>query len=211
MKYLRLPLVIGHWSLVIFLVFGCLGSCCAAGVVDAAPAAVLGGAWPASLAHGAASAFGIEPRLAQLPDPKSNEAIGWVIGVIVALILTAGGVIAAIIGGLTLIEKIKGTTKVHATTKATDDGPGRVEFDLHVTGLREDVADLKAMQKEMLGELKLFSGDQYKARGRMHQRLNRLENAMHFWAGKLAGQGDEDAKRLQQLLESGHMDEEGQS
>jgi hypothetical protein len=140
-------------------------------------------------------------HLAQtLPDPNSAGALGWVIVAVGAVIMFIGSLVAAVLGFLSLIEKIRGSTKVNATTKSSDDGPGRIEFDLHIAGLREDLTDLKAGQNAMMGKLEAWSGAQYRARGRMHRDINTLKNAMNFWAGKMAGQGDPDAQRLVDIL-----------
>lgn len=132
----------------------------------------------------------------------------WVGAVLIGGVILLGGVFSAIIGGITLIEKLRGTAKVQATTKQSDDGPGRVEFDLHIDTLKDNMEELKAGQKEMLLKLETWGGKQYEARGRMHRKMNTLENAMHFWAGKLAGQGDPDAKRLVSILDQNKAEEE---
>jgi hypothetical protein len=154
------------------------------------------------------------PILSQiLPDPQSAGTLGWIIVALGAVVVFVGSLVAAMLGVFSLIEKIRGTQHVKATTKAADDGPGRIEFDLHKRSLeelrierKEDVSDMKASLREINDKLDVFSGDQYKARGRMHRRINTMDRAMNFWAGKLAGQGDPDAAHLQAILNESRED-----
>lgn len=193
--------VVAIFALLFFFVLGSPSGAAAAdtmlGNIGSAPAAVLAQA------------------AAALPDPKGYESLGWLIAGLAGIVLTIGGIIAAIIGGLTLIDKIRGTSKVQATTKESDDGPTRTEYNLHLAVVgevkaqrKEDMGEIKAALKELNEKMDARGGEQYKARGRMHRKMNTLENAMHFWAGKLAGSGDPDAKRLVGILEAQKHEEE---
>lgn len=161
---------------------------------------------------GSAGAFPAAAFLAQVPLPAANshESVMWILAGGMALIVLLGSVATGALALMTFLDRLKNKpANVKAETKASDDGPGRVEFDLNITHLREDMTAIKSGQREIVDKLESFSGAQYKARGRMHRKLNTLENAMHFWAGKLAGQGDPDAKRLVGILDA-TKDEEGE-
>jgi len=194
----------------ILLIFVFMPAVGAAGM-DGEPSPVQLGASAAAFSEGMGLIGQIGPMVAEatpsMPDSSSNVAIMWVLGAIIGLIILLGAVASSVIAVFSIIEKIRGTSKVEATTKRSDDGPGRVEFDLHMATMREDMIELKTGQQTVLTELKAFGGDQYKARGRMHRKVNTLENAMHFWAGKLAGTGDPDAKRLVNILDASKAEE----
>jgi hypothetical protein len=160
-----------------------------------------------------AAADAVPVAMPSLPDPQSDKVVMWLAFGLAALVVFIGGVAGA---GLTIwavIDRIRGKQdrvsvegEVHTRPSAT--GPTRIEFDMHVGAVadlrkerREDVVEIKAALKEIDGKLGTFSSSQYSARARMHQRLNTLENAMWFWAGKLAGSGDAQGAELQAILQ----------
>lgn len=172
------------------------------------PAADPGGSrWPAMLSQ-------------VLPDPQSNQSMMWILGGVLALIIFLGSVATGALAVWALLDRLRGKRESvniegKVDTRRSEEGPSRTEFDMYVETLKdlrderkEDAKEIKSTLKEIDEKIDEFSSDQYKARGRMHHRMNTLENAMHFWAGKLAGQGDKDAEKLRDILD--HQQREDQ-
>lgn len=66
---------------------------------------------------------------------------------------------------------------------------------------KEALADIKETLKQLSASLGQYGSAQYKARARMHQKLNAMSNALHFLAGEMLARGDKNGERLRQMLE----------
>lgn len=145
-----------------------------------------------------------QPWMASLPDPRGYEAVGWIVVAIFALLTLLATGLGVVMIGFAVFDRIRGKgpleIKSPVVMKASEEVPSRVEFEMHVNSLDElrlerksDVKDIMGQIREVSDKIDRFSGDQYKARGRMHQKLNRVENALIFLAGRFEGAGDKTA------------------
>lgn len=94
------------------------------------------------------------------------------------------------------------------TIKASDDGPSRVEFDLHVkqfeelkTEIREYIREGRASQGAVRELIDGFHREQFLKRKPMHKQLNAHANALNYIAGRMANQGDKSgAEHVQKII-----------
>ncbi len=159
------------------------------------------------LAPGAATHFGAEGFTLiadSLPDPRSFGAVGWLVVGIVGLIGFYGVVMAAIAGTFAVLDRVKGKSKNEPQelkqpiiVKASQDGPDRIEFNMHVSGMEElkvqrktDVDELKRLIGDVSSDLRKFSSDNYKRRRAMHRDINQQREAIAFMAGQMSARGD---------------------
>lgn len=156
-----------------------------------------------------------------LPDPQSQVVLMWLVAGLGGLVVALGSLSAAVLAIFAVFDRIKGRRETLSVdgcleTRASKDGPDRIEFGLHVKGFEDFRAESRAVREELKGmiesvseKLDRYSSDNYKRRRAMHREINSQREALAFLAGQLSARGDETAAaHLRDLIRVRSEDEE---
>jgi hypothetical protein len=179
--------------------------------------------WSAAAAEAPHAWWGwIELATTALPDPQSQAVALWLAVGLGGIVVALGSVSAAVLAILAVVDRIKGRRETmslegRVETRASKDGPDRIEFGLHVKGFEDFRAESRAVREELKGmietmseKLDRYSSDNYKRRRAMHREINGQREALAFLAGQLSARGDETAAmHLRDLIRVRSEDEEG--
>jgi hypothetical protein len=156
-----------------------------------------------------------------LLDPHALAIVIFVGLGLVLIVMILGSLAAAVLAVLAIVDRLRGkreTTNVEGRveTRRSEEGPKRMEFDLHVKGLDDFKAESRAVRSELmnkidgLGEkLDRYSSDNYKRRRAMHREINNQREALAFLAGEHAARGD--AKSAEHIRALIHVREEDEA
>ncbi len=159
---------------------------------------------------------------ATLPDPQSQTVLVWLVVGLGGIVVGLGSLSAAVLAILAVLDRIKGRRETmsldgRVETRASKDGPDRIEFGLHVKGFEDFRAESRAVREELKGmiegvsaKLDRYSSDNYKRQRAMHREINNQREALAFLAGQLSARGDETAaSHLRDLIRVRSEDGEG--
>jgi hypothetical protein len=125
-----------------------------------------------------------------LPDPNSVSSVGWII-------LTLAGVLGIVKLAMDLWkDHFKTQPEPHLTYQT-------------IAAAEKSNAELTKRLEEAVGKIEAFSSQNYKARQRMHKKVNHIANALSYLAGSLAREGRQnDSTQIRQMIDKAYEDEE---